>query len=245
MTASWDTSTFYTPTQGGNWGYEKDVPPLVMPNQGGGQTGWGQLGKDIQEGVGGFLGNLALGQIGKATANVPLGYGAGVAQQQINDQIQRIQQLTQELQSRTEYYRQLGQASKEQLGKISGITVPDYRLAAIKQFNEGVAAERATGERYLKGYDPSLLGSAAGGRFRSAISNATEDYRKALGGLSAEGGQRFLTSSTAVPIAAFKSIADDKDYNMLLNPEFMSTATNPMTVNMDLMKYKPYMTYNV
>jgi len=206
---------------------------------------WGDIGTSIAKGVGGVLGNVVLGQIGKATSNVPLGYGAGVAQQQINDQIQRIQQLTEELQSRTEYYRQLGQASKEQLGKISGITVPDYRLAAIKQFNEGVAAERATGERYLKGYDPSLLGSAAGGRFRSAISSATEDYRKALGGLSAEGGQRFLTSSTAVPVAAFKSIADDKDYNMLLNPEFMSTATNPMTINMDLMKYKPYMTYNV
>lgn len=206
---------------------------------------WGKWGEDISTGVGGILGNVVLGQLGKASSNTPLGYGAGVAQQQINDQIQRIQQLTQDLQNRTEYYRQLGQASKEELGRISGITVPDYRLAAIDQFNRGVAAERATGERYLKGYDPSLLGSAAGGRFRSALSTASEDYRKALGALSTEGSQRFLTSSTATPVAAFKSIADDKDYNMLLNPEFMSTATNPMTVSMDFMKYKPYMTYNV
>jgi len=219
----------------------KELPtPTTAPT-----VNWGTIGENIATGVGGSLGNIILGQIGKATSNTPLSYGAGVAQQQIDDQIKRIQQLTEELQNRTEYYRQLGQASKEQLGKISGITVPDYRLAAIDQFDRGVAGERATGERYLKGYDPSLLGSAAGGRFRSAISSASEDYRKALGSLSAEGSQRFMTSSTANPIAAFKSIADDKDYNMLLNPEFMSTATNPMTVSMDFMKYKPYMTYNV
>ena len=54
-----------------------------------------------------------------------------------------------------------------------------------------------------------------------------------------------MFEAAVAPIPAFKQIANDKDFNNLLNPEFMNLASNPMTVNMDKDRYKPYMQYNV
>ena len=206
---------------------------------------WGNIFGGIAERVGEVGGGYIAGKIGQAIGGTPMSVGAGIAQEQINDQIKRIKKLTEELQERTEYYRTLGNEATKDLGKVSGITIPEYRTAAIDQFNRGVAAERGLGESYLKGYDPNILSSAAGGRFRSTLSSASEDYKRALGSLGSEGSQRFLTAATATPVAAFKAIANDRDYNLLLNPDFMSEATSPQTVSMDYSKYKPYMTYNV
>lgn len=206
---------------------------------------WGKVLTPAAERVGGGLGGFIGGKIGQAVGLTPTSYQGGVTQKAIDDQIENIKKLTEEIQARAEYYRGLGEQATADLGKISGISIPQYRTAAIDQFNQGVAAERALGQSTLQSYDPNLLRSAAGGRFRSALSSAADDYRSAIGALSSEGSQRFLTAATAVPVAAFKSIADDRDFNNLLNPEFMSQATNPMTVSMDLTKYKPYMTYNV
>lgn len=207
--------------------------------------GWGQIFEGLAGRVGEVGGGILGGVLGRAIGNTPMSVGAGIAQSQIDDQVKRIKELTKELQERTEYYRELGDKATEDLGKVSGITIPKYREQSIENFNRRVKRERELGESYLQNYDPNILSSAAGGRFRSSLSSAADDYRQALGSLSSEGSQRFLTAATATPVAAFKAIANDRDYNLLLNPDFMSQATSPQTVSMDYSKYKPYMTYNV
>lgn len=216
-----------------------------VPNQS--SSGGFDLGKilgGVGTKVGEGLGGLAAGQIGKAFGNLPTSYGAGVAQEQVDKSISQIKDLINELKNQTMAYRVLGDQELSKLGGISGIQLPEYRVSSIDQFNKGVQRERDYGTGYLKDYDPNILTSPSAGRFNQAIGSASSQYANALKGLGERGSQRMFEAAVA-PIPAFKQIANDKDFNNLLNPEFMNLASNPMTVNMDKDRYKPYMQYNV
>jgi len=198
----------------------------------------------ISNKVGEGLGGLAAGQAGKLFGNLPTSYGAGVAQEQVDKSISQIKDLINEIKNQTLAYRGLGDQETEKLGGLSGLGIPDYRVSSIDQFNKGVQRERDYGTGYLTDYDPNILKSPSVSRFNQAIGSASSQYANALKGLGERGSQRMFEAAVA-PIPAFKQIADDKDFNNLLNPEFMNLASNPMTVNMDKDRYKPYMQYNV
>lgn len=198
----------------------------------------------ISNKVGEGLGGLAAGQIGKAFGNQPTSYGAGVAQEQVERSISQIKDLINEIKNQTVAYRNLGDQETEKLGGLSGLQIPEYRVSSIDQFNKGVQRERDYGTGYLTDYDPNILKSPSIGRFNQAIGSASSQYANALKGLGERGSQRMFEAAVA-PIPAFKQIANDRDFNNLLNPEFMNLASNPMTVNMDKDRYKPYMQYNV
>lgn len=206
---------------------------------------WGDVFSPIGERIGKAAGDYAAGWLGRQIGNAPTSFGAGVLQSEIEDTIARIEDLTKQLQERSAFYRNLGERETKELGKISGKNIANYRESSLKKFNRGVARERERGTEYLTSYDPNILGSPAAQRMQMALASATGGFAEGLGDISAIGSQRFLESAADLPVAAFKGIANDRDYNLLLNPTYMSQATSPQTVSMDLNKYTPYMTYNV
>lgn len=206
---------------------------------------WGDVLSPIGKGLGTAAGGYLGGFIGRAIGNQPSSFGQGVLFSSIDDQIDAIKNLTQDLEDRAAFYRNLSQQATKQLGKTSGATLPNYREKALERFNKGVARERGAGIEYLTNYDPNVLASPAAQRMQQALASATGGFAAGLGDLSTLGSQRFAGAAIQAPIESFKAIANDRDYNMLLNPTYMSQATQPETISMDLNKYNPYMTYNV
>jgi len=173
---------------------------------------------------------------------------AGMAQNAINQALDRQKELAKDIQKRAETYEGKREASQAELSSLFGRSGPEALKAYEAKFGAEIPALKTEYETKQQTFKPSILDlqspTSSFNLLANVLRGSAGEYGRAMDQASTRTSSR-LYEALAAPAAGFEAIANRPAFNKLYDPTYMELAKKPPTVTSDVDSFKQLYTYNV
>lgn len=169
---------------------------------------------------------------------------AGMAQNAINQALDKQRELAKEIQQRAETYEGKRETAQTELSGLFGRTGPEALKAYEEKFATEIPALTTQYEAKQKAFKPGILDSSSFDLLANVLRGSAGEYGQAMNRASTQASSR-LYEALAAPVAGFEAIANRPSFNKLYDPTYMELAKKPPTVTSDVDSFKQLYTYNV